>query len=251
MLHAINIINSTIASSIRGWRGTSSTQSDLQPEQALFLFDREGDPACRLVRETLTALNLDVTVMPCPLGGKNIRRLRHDIKDDVVPVLFDANVEERRTGAEEIIKYLYKQYKGIDAPNRCLPGKKALRASKLSTLLRLNAGVKARSSKGAELPLRLYSFESSPFSRIVRERLCELELPYQLINLGKQQRADMGPAKLRFNIGKYTPVINSKRALFNAEHGNVQVPYLEDPNTGAGLFESSEIIEYLKLHYQA
>jgi len=249
MLHTINIINSTLASSIRGWRGTSCTQSLLQPSQELFLFEREGDPECRLVRETLTALNLDVTIMPCPLGGKNIRRLRHEVKSETVPVLFDANVEEHRTGAEEIIKYLYKQYKGVAAPARSLPNKKALRASKLSSLLRLNAGTTARKTQGAELPLKLYSFESSPFSRPVRELLCELELPYKLINLGKQQRADMGPAKFRFNIGTYKPIENSKRDQFNAEHGNVQVPYLEDPNTGAGLFESDEIIRYLKLHY--
>lgn len=31
----------------------------------------------------------------------------------------------------------------------------------------------------------------------------------------------------------------------------LQVPYLEDPNTGVEMFESAEIIEYLKQTYAA
>lgn len=30
-----------------------------------------------------------------------------------------------------------------------------------------------------------------------------------------------------------------------------QVPYLEDPNTGVAMFESAEIVEYLKQTYAA
>lgn len=29
----------------------------------------------------------------------------------------------------------------------------------------------------------------------------------------------------------------------------MQVPYLEDPNTGVGMFESAEIVDYLKATY--
>ena len=249
MLHIANIINSTIASSVQGWRGTSSSQNVEQPDGKLFLFDREGDPACRLVRETITSLNLDVMIMPCPLGGANIKQLAENSGTSEVPVLYDANVEEQRIGANEIIQYLYKQYRGCDAPERVRVTKKRLAMSKLSSLTRLNAGTIARPSRGAAQPLRLYSFESSPFSRIVRELLCELELPYELVTLGKQQRADMGPAKLRFNVGAYVPIPGSKREAFNAKHGNVQVPFLEDPNTGVELFESQVIVGYLKREY--
>jgi len=31
--------------------------------------------------------------------------------------------------------------------------------------------------------------------------------------------------------------------------GNVQVPYLEDPNTGKALFESADIMAYLEREY--
>lgn len=249
MRHFVNILNSTVASSIRGWRGTSSTHAQLQPENTLYLFDREGDPACRLVREALTGLNLDVMIMPCPLGGRNIRQLMSDSGSDQVPALFDSNTGDRVVGAGEIIEHLYRLYKCADVPESMRVSTKKLLSSRLSSLLRFNAGLNARPSSPATEPLVLYSFESSPFSRIVRELLCELELPYFLINLGKQQRADMGPAKLRMNVGPYTPVENSKREAFLKQHGNVQVPFLEDPNTGVALFESGDIVDYLKREY--
>nr|GMC95510.1 Thioredoxin-like protein [Ipomoea batatas] len=31
--------------------------------------------------------------------------------------------------------------------------------------------------------------------------------------------------------------------------GHFQVPYLEDPNTGVQMFESAEIVEYLRATY--
>jgi len=249
MRHLVNIINSTVASSIRGWRGTSGSKSVQQPEQPLFLFDREGDAECRLVREVITGLNLDVTIMPCPLGGRNIQQLKRESGSDMVPVLFDANVEERRVGADDIIQYLYREYKNVHAPERLKATTRNLRLSQLSSLIRLNKGIKARPAKPAERPLRLFSFESSPFSRVVRELLCELELPYELITLGKQQRADMGPAVFRMHLGEYKPVEDSKREHFLKEYGDVQVPYLDDPNTGVGMFESKDIVEYLLSTY--
>lgn len=249
MRHFVNILNSTLASSVRGWRGTSSTHAQLQPAGTLYLFDREGDPECRLVREALTGLNLDVMIMPCPIGGRNIRQLQKDAGSDQLPALVDSNSDDRLVGAEAIISHLYKTYKQCEVPQSMRVSAKKLRTSRMSSLLRLNAGSKARASSPAAQPLVLYSFESSPFSRIVRELLCELELPYLLINLGKQQRADMGPAKLRLNIGPYEPIKNSKREAFHKQHGNVQVPYLEDPNTGVALFESADIVDYLKREY--
>ena len=249
MRHLVNIINSTLASTVRGWRGTSGTHAHLQPDSILYLFDREGDPECRLVREALTGLNLDVMIMPCPLGGRNIKQLEKEAGSDQIPALFDSNTGDRLVGASDIISHLYQLYKGSDVPESMQVSPKKLTTSRISSLLRLNAGLKARPSSPATEPLVLYSFESSPFSRIVRELLCELELPYLLINLGKQQRADMGPAKLRMNIGPYEPVKNSKREDFFKQHGNVQVPYLVDPNTDTSLFESADIVDYLKRKY--
>ena len=38
---------------------------------------------------------------------------------------------------------------------------------------------------GKSAPLELYSFEASPFCRLVREALSSLELPYRLTNVGR------------------------------------------------------------------
>ncbi len=84
----------------------------------------------------------------------------------------------------------------------------------------------------------------------MRERLCALELPYHLVNLGKLQWADMGPAAVRlFAFGGYRPTPGSKRAAFFKEHGKVQVPYLVDPNTKVQMFESRAILAYLEQTY--
>ncbi len=121
--------------------------------------------------------------------------------------------------------------------------------SRLATVVRGSKGLEAKPSRPTDHDMTLYSFESSPYSRMVRERLCELEVPYKLVNLGKQQRADVGPATFRLHLGEYKPLPNTKRSTMLAEVGNVQVPYLIDPNLEAELFESADILQYLNQNY--
>ena len=78
--------------------------------------------------------------------------------------------------------------------------------------------------------LELYSYEGSPFCRIAREVLCELELPYLLHNVPRR---------------------SPEREAFVARSGKMQVPYLVDPNTGVEMFESAEIASYLRQTYGA
>lgn len=86
--------------------------------------------------------------------------------------------------------------------------------------------------------------------RLVRERLTELELAYYLHNLGKEQRADIGPAGRTLTFGKpYAPVPGGKREQLLALGGQIQVPYLIDPNTGVALYESRAILAYLDRTY--
>ena len=55
---------------VRGWRGTAAfAPQNRRPEKLLKLYDIEASPYCRLVREVLTELDLDVLVLPCPAGG--------------------------------------------------------------------------------------------------------------------------------------------------------------------------------------
>tara|TARA_R110001592_G_scaffold323435_1_gene602676 strand:- start:16788 stop:17591 length:804 start_codon:yes stop_codon:yes gene_type:complete len=250
MKDTIDLLASVGASSIRSWRGTSASKTVTHPPKNLILFDQEACPDCRFVREALTELNLNAMIAPCPEGGESIKKLKQESGSAELPRLFDPNTDENILGRDNIIRYLYKEYRGSIMPSRLENKLLNNLASKLSSTVRLNAGKHYIPAKAAKQPLTLYSFESSPYSRIVRERLCELELPYLLINLGKQQWSDMGPAKLRFTLKPYRPIENTKRAAFFKKHGNVQVPFLIDPNTGEELFESLDIVKYLDKTYK-
>ena len=243
----IDLMTSTLSSTIRLWAGTSSSKKVQQPALPLILYDREACPRCRLVREALTELNLDVEIRPCPVGGK---RFLEDAPKGRTPYLIDPNTDKNLSSTGRIINYLFYHYAGAKAPAKFSPGLLNLTRSSIASSVRLNAGNKKAPSRPVEKPLTLYSFESSPYSRLVREQLSELEIPYLLINIGKQQWADMGPASFRFSPGPYEPLPNTKRSRFFHQHGNVQVPYLEDPNTDTAMFESKDIIKYLKKNYQ-
>ena len=101
----------------------------------------------------------------------------------------------------------------------------------------------------AEL-LELWGFEASPFTRVVRATLAELELPFIYHNVAKERWQDMGPAVLRFKPGKYQALAGGKREkVMDVMGRDIQVPYLVDPNTGVKMFESAAIVKYLNKHY--
>ncbi|EPQ3627781.1 glutathione S-transferase N-terminal domain-containing protein, partial [Acinetobacter baumannii] len=69
-------------------------------------------------------------------------------------------------------------------------------------------------------------------------------------SVAKERWQDMGPAILRLKPGKYEPLKEGKREkLLPVMQGKMQVPYLVDPNTGVKMFESAEIVKYLKKQY--
>lgn len=246
-----DVTSSVIASTLMGWRGSMGSRSVQQPEKLPELYDREGCPKCRLVREAVTELNLDIRIIPVPQGGTRfLPQLKEVSGSDEVPYLVDPNTNTRLGGADLIVEYLFRHYAGRSAPKPLHATSLTLVRSKLATAIRQNQGVRAVPSLAAPQDLTLYSFESSPYSRIVREKLSELELPYKLVNIGKQQRADVGPSNFRLHLGPYKPLPNTKRSEFFAKHGNVQVPYLIDPNTGIDMFESADISAYLDKTYK-
>lgn len=249
--HLLNVVNSNNASTLRKWRGTTSRPYKTSyPEQLVVLYDQEGCAQCRFVREALTELDMDAIIYPCPEGGERYAdSLLKASGGNEIPFLLDPNSNTKRVGAQAIVDYLFKTYGQRHTPSALkVEGKNLIQSERVSSM-RKGAGQLKRKSKPAEQLLTLYSFESSPFSRPVRELLCELELAYTLVNLSKQKTSDMGPAAMHFSLGKYKPLPNTKRAAFYAEHGNVQVPYLIDPNTHTALFQSKDILQYLNKTY--
>ncbi|WP_338848833.1 glutathione S-transferase N-terminal domain-containing protein [Massilia sp. W12] len=251
--------SSVLTSSLRLWNGTWGKLPSHTPAQELELFDREDDAQCRQVREVLTELNLDAVIYPCPKGGQRHQRKRLQLQaralhsQPELPLLHDPNTGKVMAGAKPIIEYLFAQYLGQAPHIRLQPGRINRMNAQFAGMARgLGRGLGPIQAEPASQPrkmLSLYSFESSPYARLVRERLCALELPYHLINVGKQQWGEMGPAKRRLAPGPYQPLPGSKREQFLQQYGKVQIPMLHDPNSGASIFESDDIIHYLEQTY--
>ena len=245
-------VPSSLTSTLGLWRGTSVIKENIgrAPESALLkLYDMEGCPFCRLAREALTELDLDAEIIPVAKGDEKVRAELKALGGKVqMPFLVDANTGQEMYESFDIVNYLYAQY-GNGKQRSQLTHSAALLSSMLTSASRLNSGITYSGLKKPEQPLELYSFESSPFSRPVRERLTELGIPYILRNLGKQQMSDMGPPEFRFTTKPYVPVQGSKRDVMNTQFGKVQVPYLVDVNTGEEMFESWDIIRYLDRTY--
>lgn len=249
------IVNS-VAGTVRGWRGTNAFEEPARrPTALLKLYDIEASPYCRLVRETLTELGLDALILPCPSGGRRFRVEAEAIGGkQLFPLLVDEGAGTHLYESAEIVDYLEKTYgRGRTAARGIWRGLAVGTSYLASALLwRPGAGITgmtARASKAPEKPLELYSFESSPYAKRVRARLCELELPYVLRNTGKGAWSDLGPPSFRDKLFR-GPMGTSQNRRWLAEHtGRVQVPYLRDPNTGTEMYESDAILAYLDRTY--
>ena len=122
-------------------------------------------------------------------------------------------------------------------------------SSSLASGFRINRGMSALPSNPPQEMLELYSFEASPFARPVRELLSQMEIPYILRSCGRSEANEWLPPKLReaLNIEPDSRLPN-RLALLEKE-GKQGIPYLYDPNTGEGLFESDDILAYISEQY--
>ncbi|KAK3276745.1 hypothetical protein CYMTET_15203, partial [Cymbomonas tetramitiformis] len=149
---------------------------------------------------------------------------------EMFPFLRDNNTGCEMYESADIVKYLYTTYGGGSAPPAyLLPS--TLITGWLPSLLRPGRGMSRFEGSAPELPgelLVLYSYDGNQFARLVREVLCELELPYTMKSAGKG-----------------SPMREQLKEL----SGKTQVPYLVDPNTGKAISDSADIIEYLYATY--
>lgn len=245
--------SSLLTSTLAGWAGTVSYRpARKQPAQPIVLYDMENCPYCRLVREVLTELDLDALIQPCPKQGL---RFRSKVKElggkHQFPFLVDPNTGTQMYESADIIRYLAKTYEGRARSQRGFKRQLAVTRSNLASAARPTRGYRARPSKAPGQPLELFSFESSPFSRLAREVLCEMEIPYLLRNTGKGRWTDIGSPAVRDKWHKAPKDTGRNRKVLLERTGRVQVPYLIDPNTGTEMFESADIIAYLQQTYSA
>ncbi len=199
-----------------------------RPDKPIIIYEFEGCPFCRRVREALSQLDLEAEIRPCPKSGTRFRpeAVERSGKRSF-PFMIDPNTGIEMLESADIIRYLYEHY-GRSKPSPLLVGP-LFATSHVASIVRMRVDT-ARVSRRPEKLLHLWSFEASPYCRRVREVLCELELPYHLHNVAKR---------------------SPSRPAFLARSGMIQVPYLEDPNTDTKMFESRDIADYLKRTYAA
>ena len=220
-----DLTTATAASAARPNFGNVHYERRKTPEQPLELYEFEVCPYCRIAREALSALSLDPIVYPCPKGGA---RFREKVKAEggryQFPYLRDPNTGVAMYESADIAEYLFREYGDGKVPWFLKQRAFAVSTSMLASGFRPGRGRYVIPSRQPGELLELYSYEGSPFCRIAREALCELELPHQLRNVPRR---------------------SPDREAFVSFSGKMQVPFLQDPNTGVTMFESADIRRYL------
>jgi glutathione S-transferase len=229
MIRPLDVATSVLTTIGRLGTGMRVGAVGRRPERPLELYEFEACPFCRKVREALSILDLDAIVYPCPKGGPTYRpRVRERGGRELFPYLVDPNSGKAMYESSDIVTYLFSEYGNGRVPIALGAGMLTDASSMLAGLPRLGGGSRYRRARVPEQLLELYSFEASPFCRIAREALSSLELAYRLHNVAQG---------------------SARREAFAARSGRMMVPWLADPNTGAQLFESADIVAYLNETY--
>ncbi|MDB4994848.1 MAG: hypothetical protein JWM74_2280 [Myxococcaceae bacterium] len=228
---AVDFAASTAATLARLGSGAFVAHLGPRPSKRFELYEREGCPFSRKVREALSILDLDAIVHPCPEGGARFRsRVEERLGDFEIPLLIDDNADLALTDSDAIVRHLFTNYGDGSVP-LTLRGKSVTDASsRLASRFRGDKGSRVSPSKEPENLIELYSYEASPHCRIVREKLSELEVPYVLHNVARR---------------------SPRRAAFVEMSGKMQVPFLLDTQNNVRMFESREIVQYLDNRYAA
>ena len=228
-MRSYDVASSLLASILRIGTGMEVAGAGARPEKMLELYEFEGCPYCRKVREALSILDLDAMIYPCPQNGPRFRpQVLERAGKLQFPYFVDPNTGREMYESDIIVGYLFANYGDSNIPWALSTPLLTDVSSFLASAARPTAGRRYRKADAPVQPLELWSFEASPFCRLVRERLCELEIPYVLHNVAKG---------------------SSKRKDFIARSGKMMVPWLFDPNTGKEMFESADICAYLDATY--
>lgn len=224
----LDVATSGFASLFSLGMGATVSSHARQPAKLLELYEFEACPFCRKVRGALSSFDLSAMIYPCPRGGRHRAVVRQKGGKEQFPFLVDPNTGKEMYESADIIRYLADTYGDGKVPVALSLGPITFAGASLASAVRSGRGRRARPAKEPEKPLELWSYEVSPFCRIAREALCELQIPYHLHNVARG---------------------SAGREAFVKRSGKMMVPYLADPNTGEEMFESAAIVAYLEKTY--
>ena len=74
------------------------------------VFEYEGSPYCRKVREAAAVLDLDVLYRPCPSGETYWRPMAKAEGAATFPYMKDPNTGAAMTESDDIVEYLFRNY---------------------------------------------------------------------------------------------------------------------------------------------
>lgn len=216
---------------IAGFKVKETSKLGPRPAKPIEIYEFESCPFCRKVREIVAVLDLDILFYPCPQNGPNFRpKVVQMGGKKQFPYMVDPNTGVSMYESDDIIKYLVQNYGDGNVPLFLSLGLLTTLTEGFAMIGRLGRGSIYKPSKLPPSPLEIWAYEGSPFCKLVREVLVELELPH-----------------LVHCCARGSP----KRDELYERVGRFQVPYLDDPNTGVRMFESAEIVEYLLATYAA
>jgi glutathione S-transferase len=221
---------------------STSASARAVKDASLILYEFEGCPFCRRVRELITYLDLTCTIKPCAQSSC----FRHEVEQlsgrasPTFPYLIDATAGVALFESADICKHLLRTYGECQGVHEFPPPSSYFLPSTFISgwapaLFRPGRGMavdeavrgRPTASQPSQL-LVLYSYEGNQFCRLVREVLCELDLMYELRSTGKG---------------------SARREELRSLSGATTAPYLVDPNTGESMGESADIVQYLVEQY--
>ncbi|KAK9837611.1 hypothetical protein WJX74_001327 [Apatococcus lobatus] len=202
-----------------------------RPRKPIELYEFEGCPFCRKVREACSILDIDVLFYPCPKDGPTWRAKATQLSGKAqFPFMVDPNTGRSMLESDNIISYLWTTYGDGEVPIQFGLGPLSTISAGLGLLPRAGRGTSYRKSKLPKEPIEIWGYEASPFCKLTREVLVELEIPH-----------------LYHTVARNSP----KRQAMEEKWGTFQVPYIEDPNTNMALFETPDVNKYLEETYGA
>ena len=90
----------------------SKTLPETRPSEPITLYEYEGSPYCKKVREACSVLDLDVLFKPCPRGSDAFRAEAEALGAVTFPFTVDPNAGVAMGESDDIIDHLFKKYGG-------------------------------------------------------------------------------------------------------------------------------------------